>query len=56
MVEIVISLQKGHVICPKTMVESLIGSQNNHVTFLYCGPNVLMYSSIVAQLLQYIPL
>ena len=57
MVEIVIGLQKGHVIfCPKTMVESLIGSQNNHMTFLHSGPNVLMYSSIVAQLLQYIPL
>ena len=50
MVEIVIGLQKGHVICPKTMVEFLIGCQNNHVTFLYSGPNVLMYSSIVAQL------
>ena len=56
MVEIVISLQKGHVIWPKTMVESLIGSQNNHMTFLYSGPTVLMYSSIVTQLLQYIPL
>ena len=55
MVEIVIGLQKGHVICPKTMVESLIGSQNNHMTFLYSGPNVLMYSSIVAQLFECIP-
>ena len=52
MVEIVIGLQKGHVICPKTtpLVEFLIGCQNNHMTFLYSGPNVLMYSSIVAQL------
>ena len=33
MVEIVIGLQKGHVISPKTMVESLIGSQNSHMTF-----------------------
>ena len=33
MVEIVIGLQKGHVICPKTMVEYLIGSQNSHMTF-----------------------
>ena len=56
MVEIVIGLQKGHMICPKTMVEFLIGCQNNQVTFLYSGPTVLMYSSIVAQLLQYIPL
>ena len=35
MVEIVIGLQKGHVICPKTMVEIVIGSQNNHVTQIF---------------------
>ena len=35
MVEIVIGLQKGHVIYPKTMVESVIGSQNNHVTQIF---------------------
>ena len=33
--EIVIGLQKGHVIYPKSMVESLIGSQNNHVTQIF---------------------
>ena len=35
MVEIVIGLQKGHMICPKTMVEIVIGSQNNHVTHIF---------------------
>ena len=35
MVEIVIGLEEGHVIYPKTMVESLIGSQNNHVTQIF---------------------
>ena len=34
MVEIVIGLQKGHVICPKTMVEIVIGLQKGHMIFL----------------------